>query len=196
MVIDLFGDLFGEWTVLKKVDSRHNSSYYLCPCKCGVKKHVRKYHLTKGLSKSCGCLLSKSSKPKLANANKVFRNCYSDGNLSFDEFIFLSQQPCHYCGVKFSNMINRYKNPSVKNKSDFVIENGDFYYNGLDRKNSDIPHNRENVVPCCVTCNYAKHIMNIDEFRNWIEKVYNHFIKDVEQTDMLQLIDDKLLKLK
>lgn len=192
MVSDLSGIRFGEWFVLRKVASRHNSSYYLCHCVCGNERHVRRHHLTSGASKSCGCLLSKTSKPRLANANKVFRNGYSDGDLSFDEFLSLSQQSCYYCGIGPSNISNRYKYSSTKSKSNFVVDNGDFCYNGLDRKDSSLPHNKDNVVPCCATCNYAKNIMNVSEFKNWIKRVYLHLFNKVENSEMLQRLDKKL----
>ena len=46
------GDTFGEWTVLKKLDSRN----ILCRCSCGVERSVSLYDLRKGKTKSCGHL--------------------------------------------------------------------------------------------------------------------------------------------
>lgn len=34
---------------------------------------------------------------------------------------------------------------------------------------------KDNVVPCCKTCNYAKREMSGEEFRNWIGRVFFHF---------------------
>jgi len=44
--------------------------------------------------------------------------------------------------------------------------------NGVDRINSNIGYEINNVVSCCSKCNYAKHMMNKKEFLNWVEKIY------------------------
>lgn len=33
-----------------------------------------------------------------------------------------------------------------------------------------------NCVACCKVCNYAKHIMNYQEFINWIDLVYTNLV--------------------
>lgn len=45
-------------------------------------------------------------------------------------------------------------------------------YNGLDRVDSKLPHNINNVVPCCIHCNKAKLDRTQDEFYAWVEKVH------------------------
>lgn len=173
--IDLINKKFGKWFVLQKVDSRGNSSYYLCRCDCGKEKSIRGTHLTMGKSRSCGCLITELSNPKLASARKVYSNGYNDGNLSFAEFLSLSSMPCFYCAKEISNSVNRYawKTSGV---SQFAIDNGKFIYNGLDRIDSKLPHNKNNVVSCCSDCNYAKSDMSLEKFRDWISRVYNNFI--------------------
>lgn len=53
---DLTGKRFGRLTVLRKDGKGHGNQIYLCQCDCG--NTVRVYHsnLTRGLTKSCGCL--------------------------------------------------------------------------------------------------------------------------------------------
>lgn len=54
--------------------------------------------------------------------------------------------------------------------------NGGYVYNGLDRRNNNKGYTHDNIVPCCKPCNYAKRDMNIEEFRNWVRRVYKNFI--------------------
>jgi len=50
------GDIFGEWTVLKKTENRtkDRNVLYLCRCSCGVEREVASSSLRQGKSKSCG----------------------------------------------------------------------------------------------------------------------------------------------
>lgn len=54
--IDLTGQVFGRWTVLEKAENRGYVSYWKCRCECGKEAEVRGTQLTRGISKSCGCL--------------------------------------------------------------------------------------------------------------------------------------------
>lgn len=54
--IDLTGQRFGRWIVLRRVPNIGNCHAWLCVCDCGTKKVVQGSSLLRGLSKSCGCL--------------------------------------------------------------------------------------------------------------------------------------------
>jgi hypothetical protein len=56
--MDLTGQKFGRWTVLKEVekDHKHNRRMWLCRCECGNEKVVPGITMTTGDSQSCGCL--------------------------------------------------------------------------------------------------------------------------------------------
>jgi hypothetical protein len=122
----------------------------------------------------------KVSDPKMVSAHAVYnhprqhgksRICrYSEGDITFDKFLELSQQPCHYCGSAPSNKVN--KIPKGRNNyNDYW-----FTYNGLDRIDSSKSHTIDNCVPCCFTCNTAKSDMTVNEFISWIRKVYSHSV--------------------
>lgn len=54
--IDLTGNKFGKWTVIKRVENdRYGQTRYLCRCECGNEKVVMGKSLRRGLSKSCRC---------------------------------------------------------------------------------------------------------------------------------------------
>ena len=54
--IDITGQKFGKWTVLKRVEnSKDNQAQWLCECECGKQKIVLGKVLRNGTSASCGC---------------------------------------------------------------------------------------------------------------------------------------------
>jgi len=57
--VEIF-QVFGKLTVIGISPKRDvaGSKYFLCNCSCGTKNlEIRGYHLTRGTTKSCGCLL-------------------------------------------------------------------------------------------------------------------------------------------
>jgi hypothetical protein len=173
---DLTGQVFNKWTVIRLESNRDGVLYYWCRCECGEERAVRGTHLSTEASKSCGCLSKWSDDPKLATAYKVYKNSYADGDISFKEFLELSQGNCYYCNLPPSNIMNRYKWKD-RGTNKFAVDNGDFIYNGLDRIDSSQPHTKNNVVSCCATCNYAKNDMSIEEFKQWLNRIFSHFGK-------------------
>lgn len=183
MAKDLVGKTLGMLTVLCRSDSKNpshkNRRAYLCFCECGKKRIMSSKSLLRGnpAAKSCGCQNSHTDPkaPRLSSARLVYRHHkYNDGNLSFNDFLTLSQEPCYYCGVESSNSVNihRRRRNQGKSVSDFAIKHGTFDYNGLDRKENSKPHNKNNVVTCCSTCNWSKGPMSLKQFRNWVKRVY------------------------
>lgn len=96
-------------------------------------------------------------------------------NLAFDlsknKFGYLIFQRCYYCGCIESNIreIKKYKT----NEIDRVLK-----YNGIDRIDNTMGYVESNVVPCCKTCNIAKHTMTQNDFYTWIQSVSENFTKD------------------
>lgn len=68
----------------------------------------------------------------------------------------LIKSPCYYCGFKPNWPESR---------------------SGLDRVNNFIGYKKENVVPCCYSCNTAKGTKTQAEFLEWVIKIFNHFPK-------------------
>ncbi len=85
-------------------------------------------------------------------------NTYKKGainrNIKFDlnkeEFALITSQKCHYCG--------EYSNEYFGNK-----------YSGIDRVDSSIGYNINNIVPCCAICNRMKSDYNVS---NWFDQMY------------------------
>ena len=54
--IDLTGQPFGRYTVIRECGRKNGHVAWLCRCECGVEKVVSGNHLRKGAVLSCGCL--------------------------------------------------------------------------------------------------------------------------------------------
>lgn len=79
-------------------------------------------------------------------------------NLSEDDFIEISAQPCIYCG-EYSDTYNNEP------------------FNGIDRIDSSIGYEKDNCVPCCATCNRMKMDLKVDDWINKMIQIVNHYHK-------------------
>lgn len=176
------GKKFGRLTTIS-----YKNSKWFCRCDCGEHIEIYTEALTSGNTKSCGCLKIDVNKskihkliegrrkfpPNIASARRVWKNYkYRDSNMtiSFDEFLKLSQQNCHYCGVTPNNFYNYFLTTSSRSSTK-AKEEGLFIYNGIDRINSSLAHTLHNVVPSCIICNRAKNNRSYDEFISWANKL-------------------------
>lgn len=153
---DFEGRRFSKLTVIDFAFIKDYKVYWNCKCDCGNSKVIREENFMSGRIKGCGCAKIKieAKEGKLKNAMAVFRK-YSDGDLDFDQFLYLSQLPCHYCGTP-ADLSNKHNIFSYRILNSDAKINGAYLYNGLDRVDNNLPHNKDNVVPCCIICNRCK----------------------------------------
>ena len=186
------GQKFGRLTVIEftgqSTVGKQKRRIIKCICDCGNEKLIPLTYLRRGHTKSCGCLQLENatinlltahkklfeggvweSDPKMASAKKAWRLSYNDEDISFEDFLVLSQQNCFYCNKFPSNCCSAYGDRNSK----FRQENGDFIYNGLDRIDNTKGHLKNNVVPCCIDCNTAKLDRTQTEFFDWIKIIYD-----------------------
>ena len=149
-----------------------------CKCECGGETITRKGAFLQGTTKSCGCaqkdaVLATNVKKRIgfgeSNMKMTFlnyvRGAQSRGlkfELTVDQFKFLTQQPCSYCGSKPSQVC------AARNHY------GEFIYNGIDRVNNDYGYVRGNVCPCCGVCNKAKGRLSRKEFLEMAFRISAH----------------------
>lgn len=179
--LDLTGQRFGRLVAVEPTDERSfGGVIWLCECDCGKKYKAKGSYLKSGQTKSCGCLkkekfLQNQQKP-LPNGKAAKNALYSsyklrarrkhiEFSISKNEFEILTKQNCCYCG----------RNPFQTFGGDRY--NGNYIYNGIDRKDSNKGYTIENCVTCCGICNRAKDIMTPKEFGEWIKDVYNNLFK-------------------
>ena len=169
------GARYGHWTVLERAQvtksaSGPNPAFWVCKCDCGTEKAVRGGKLRSGDSQSCGCVRTlpegaASFNRLLAGWKAAAKRRGYEWQLSREQVHFLTQQPCHYCGVEPRQVTAAHGNTC----------NGGYLYNGFDRVDNGEGYSPENVVPCCMRCNYAKREMSIDEFEDWFRAVHRHY---------------------
>lgn len=92
-------------------------------------------------------------------------------DLTLDQFKTFTSLPCYYCN-KPPSQISINPTRTVQG-----MENSKYLYNGLDRVNPSNGYYLGNILPCCKTCNYAKRLMGLTEFLQWIEQVYNNSVR-------------------
>lgn len=77
--------------------------------------------------------------------------------LTDEEFLYLIQQPCHYCGIS-PNKIKQHKG-------------GEFRHLGIDRVHNEFGYFYLNCVSCCWECNMAKGATSYADFTAYLDRV-------------------------
>jgi 5-methylcytosine-specific restriction endonuclease McrA len=169
------GDTYGRLTVLGfSHNDKRSRRHYTVQCHCGTVKTVQGTLLRSGNTQSCGCLAHEQRKATRLAGNHgeitavilgYKRHASARGlawNLTRGHVSELIAKPCHYCGSPPSNT------KITKNTVSPLI------YSGIDRIDNARGYEPDNVAPCCSTCNVAKGIKSLDEFRAWIERISTH----------------------
>ena len=176
--MELRGLKFGRLLVLRESGRQrykggHVNVTWLCLCDCGHEKIVSTNRLRTGNTKSCGCLLKEAKPP---HRQKTRRSAYKtlvddmkrratkirglSWSLSYEEAFSILSSNCAYCGAIPNQRHTKYP---------------EWPYNGLDRIDNDKGYESGNVVACCGICNRAKSNMKLEDFENWIVRVYDQF---------------------
>lgn len=155
--------------------NRAKSKYSPCNYLSYISKLINTEHIDLDIHRSKSLYINNNiSKEHLyeLSIKCVFNKCYNDGDLTIKQFYQLSQMNCYYCGSTPSNISNKAAiTKYYKNNSKFNINTGIFIYNGLDRIDSKLKHNYNNLVACCKRCNFAKDHLSIDIFMSWIDRL-------------------------
>lgn len=192
-VIDLTGVVFDYLTVIKYVGLTGHykcrkygttKAYHTweCLCKCGKTLNVRSTKLRNKSTVSCGCkkltYKPKWTKPPGEAAKGFIYGTYKssakdrghDFLLSLEEFVEIAGGNCYYCGCL------PHKSAQIRKdgKKRSTVFNGDWKYNGIDRKDNSIGYIKDNCVPCCWPCNELKSNYNEDEFIDMLRKIINN----------------------
>lgn len=178
-VKDESGNRYGRLLVLERaVTRRGRGAFWRCRCDCGNEIVTTGGSLRYGSSQSCGCVAVEKLRAAVMLPNGVAamrqalrraRASASERGYEFsltnEQVIEIQQQNCHYCGSSATN-ISRHPD-----------HNGEYIYNGIDRVDNSIGYIIGNVVPCCKHCNIAKRDRSVEDFLDWIKRVYHHSIE-------------------
>lgn len=146
-----------------------------CP-NCNYTKEVCSDEISRWLRNNikieCVCVAKEIVDPKYAllQSQKSAFKKYKDGDLTLEQFVELASKNCYYCGVEPQNCSNfySYKEEDANTLTEYYKESkkhADFKYNGLDRVDNSRGHYLDNVVPCCIRCNWAKGNKTVEQFK-------------------------------
>jgi hypothetical protein len=148
---------FGKLLALKITSDKDESGsyYWECLCDCGNLYKASLVDLNYGSNKSCGCLRKK--RPYEHTYNNLIRDSSKRNiqcSLTYEDLLeFIKIKNCHYCNSEIN------WHPHWRNKDQECRLN-------LDRKNSNIGYQINNLVVCCPNCNRGKN--NIYSYEEWV----------------------------
>ncbi len=70
-LIDLTGQTFNRWTVIRRAESRSGKTVWFCRCACGTERIVVGSDLVANKSKSCGCWRREASSKRAKVINRT-----------------------------------------------------------------------------------------------------------------------------
>lgn len=173
------GDVYGSLTVVSEpfIKKQGNTSRYFVDvlCICGTKKTFSCSKLRSGDCKQCSncSFKQRSEKAKtVSQYEQMFRRLVLDRSkkhniditLTVNDYAKIISQNCFYCNdaprltTRFS--MRKYVNTEP------------VFANGIDRIDSSLGYTLDNCIPCCTSCNYAKHQLTQQEFFEKISKIY------------------------
>lgn len=168
--VDLAGRKFNRLTVVRRAEKNSSNAYlWECICDCGKTAFVQTSNLKSGNTTSCGCARRKENRDlvierRLFTVFKVQSKRRSKKvSIPFKVFVEIIKKNCFYCDSEPSNVFVYHQTKEV------------YRYGGIDRIDNSIGYTKENVVPCCKTCNKAKSEMTTDEFLGWLRRIYKNF---------------------
>lgn len=126
------------------------------------------------MCRSCACKLRPQSAVQITGEERAFKKIIKDRakkagievSMLAKEFIEIATQNCFYCGDP------PFPRPYLSTRG------VDVYLNGLDRSDNSLGYTKENCVACCKKCNTAKGKMSPKEFKEFVERIYRHFVSD------------------
>ena len=151
----------------------------VCLCDCGKIKHINLETIKQNTTKSCSCYRrkimvhhteKKRALIRLAYGEAAFnavcrkykshaKNAKREFNLDRNQLKILFESSCYYCDATPANV---FKGSGM---------NGDYTYNGIDRKDNSLGYTIQNCITCCKQCNFAKGFQSFEDFVLFLKRV-------------------------
>lgn len=170
-LIDLTGQIINNNYIIKICleKSKHGQVLWLTEC---VNCKLHKNKLATQIKMYGGCRNCSGLPSGYVGLLKLFKVYSSQASksgkmfdLSIEQFRILTSSNCDYCGIEPRQLTKNY------NKSKNPPTWGNYYFNGIDRKNNNIGYIWNNCLPCCWTCNQAKKAQSYEKFTSWLDRI-------------------------
>lgn len=160
------GNRYGRLVVIDSRRRPRNNGYAdaqsYCRCDCGKCTWISDTRLRRGDRKECRSCTTKRAWQKVPRLSREEidlrikeKHYRTDAKkkkraylLSRERFRKLISGSCVYCGAEPAG--------------------------GIDRRDNTQGYTDQNSEPCCAICNYAKRGQTVDEFLNWVRRVFQH----------------------
>ena len=161
-------------TVVSKAESEKNKTAtkakWVCLCDCGKMITMRTDSLKRNKMPSCGCAALEAHKIKSSKIGTAYRSALAEYKAGArrrglqwtitDPFAMqLLIGNCYYCGSALPRTV-------------CSVAGEIFRCTGIDRLDNTHGYVQHNVVSCCSVCNIAKSDKSVNEFKDWIVRVY------------------------
>lgn len=179
---DLVGQKCNRLTALRRIKQKKDGNFiWEWLCDCGNIVEIPAGYVKSGNTKSCGCLkieetikhniLFKRKPDNHSNKNTKYchyrnhaKNKGIDFELTFNQFVELSESNCYYCDDEPASKFKANRNSGI------------WISNGIDRVDSTKGYTKNNTVSCCKQCNTMKMDYSIKEFYDKVCKIYRKHI--------------------
>lgn len=174
---NFLGELVGTLLVIERLGIRRDKlGHTRCWWKCYCSGCHREYEKpTETLVARHGCASCSLRKPNRI-ALSIFNRYQNDARkrkhifaLTFEQFLILCSQNCHYCGVPPQQVAKLSYLQTSKH------DNRIWLYNGIDQITAGSGYTTGNCVTCCVQCNVSKSDRTAAEFIEHCFRVSKRF---------------------
>lgn len=106
------GDTFGRLTAVEKV-RENGRTYWICRCSCGDTRKVLQYNLTRGNSKSCGCMAREQASERMTTHGMTGTKIHA-----------MWRSIKERCSIPSNNSYKNYGGRGIKICDEWIGENG------------------------------------------------------------------------
>jgi hypothetical protein len=179
--IDFTGCTLGRLKIIERTgkSTKEHSTMWKALCSCGTMIEIGSRQIRRGFPGGCEACEKKYGATirrgrhvidtQVRMENYLYSR-YVNGakrrNIFFDltrsDFVELIKKECHYCGGL------------SEKESGIIAGNVPRRYNGLDRKDNIKGYIKENVVPCCLVCNFMKRNLGEKDFLQHLVRILKH----------------------
>lgn len=174
--IDLTGKRFGRLTVIKDSGKRQNSGniVWACKCDCGNLIEIVGTSLTRGITKSCGCLAREKAKERLTKVKRDQGYFIRTDHTKEEIEEHLNKAKGRRIDFKWRNLSKKLrKNAKCEfcgSTTDLVVHHKNGYWQFPDQR-----YDEDNLVVLCNKCHSTMH----NKIKEITEEAFNKYLEAV-----------------